>query len=98
MHEVNHASSAYADDATPRIPATPVSLVEYSWAVTKDRSARTAPGRAAFKKKFYDAVDPDRVLDPVERERRAETARTEFYRNIGAKGAAARRAKRGAAA
>ena len=70
------------------------SPVGYSWDNTKDRTARTAPGRAAFKQKFYDAVDPDRVLDPVERLRRAEAARTEYYRNIGAKGAATRWAKR----
>lgn len=92
MLESNQASSGYPNDATP------TSLVEYSWAKTKDRTARTAPGRAAFKQKFYDAVDPDRVLEPLERERRAEAARTEYYRNIGAKGAATRWANRGAAA
>jgi hypothetical protein len=30
--------------------------------------------RLGFKKKFYDAVDPDRVLPEAERERRAEAA------------------------
>ena len=45
-----------------------------SWANTKDRSARTAPGRRAFLARFEDRVDPDGTLSPAERSRRAEQA------------------------
>ncbi len=46
-----------------------------SWAATIDRSARTAPARAALMDRFERQVDPDGVLDPAERARRAEHAR-----------------------
>lgn len=94
LAEVQRLSESLAEAEQKLAAGNRKSLADYSWEKTTDRSARTAPGRAAFKQKFYDAVDPDRVLEPLERERRAEAARTEYYRNIGVKSAAARRAKR----
>ena len=62
-----------------------------SWANTEDRSARTAPARAAFQKRFEDEVDPDRKLDAAERARRAESARKAYFAELALKSAQARR-------
>jgi hypothetical protein len=50
-----------------------------SWAATADHAARTAPARAALAAKFDREVDPEGVLDPVERARRAAHARRAHY-------------------
>lgn len=50
-----------------------------SWAATADPVARTAPARAALVAKFEREVDPEGVLDPVERARRASHARSAHY-------------------
>lgn len=66
-----------------------------SWARTEDRSARTAPARAAFNRRFEDEVDPVRKLDPAERARRAEHARKAYFARLALKSAQARRRKGG---
>ena len=48
--------------------------VHKSWANTQDRTARTAPARAAFMRRFEVEVDPTRSLPEAERKRRAESA------------------------
>jgi hypothetical protein len=53
----------------------------------------TGPARAAFEQRFYDAVDPDRVLPEAERERRAHHARQAFFARLSLQGARARRRK-----
>lgn len=68
------------------------------WAREKDRSAATEAARAAFIQKFYDQVDPDGVLPPEERHKRAEAARRAHYARIRAKGLAAKRRIRDAEA
>jgi hypothetical protein len=50
-----------------------------SWAVTADPVARTAPARAASAGRFEREVDPDGVLDPADRARRAAHARRAHY-------------------
>lgn len=67
-----------------------------SWANTEDRSARTAPAREAFNRRFEDEVDPDRTLAPEVRAQRAEAARKAYFARLALKSAQARR-KRGAA-
>lgn len=62
-----------------------------SWARTTDRSARTAPARAAMLAKFEREVDPDGTLPPDERARRAEYARRAYFARLAAKSAEARR-------
>lgn len=62
-----------------------------SWARTEDRTARTAPAREAFNRRFEDQVDPDRALDPAERARRADSARKAYYARLALKSAQARR-------
>lgn len=64
-----------------------------SWANTSDRSARTAPARDAFMDRFRREVDPDGVLDPTDRERRAESAKKAHYARMAFQSAKTRRAK-----
>jgi hypothetical protein len=62
-----------------------------SWARTTDRAARTAPARAAMDAKFEREVDPDNTLLPAERAKRAEHARSAYYKRLALKSAKARR-------
>jgi hypothetical protein len=64
---------------------------ETSWANTVDPSARTAPARAAFLDRFERQVDPDGVLDPADRVRRAEHARKAHFARLALRSAQARR-------
>jgi hypothetical protein len=68
--------------------------VETSWAKTEDRSARTAPARAANRARFEREVDPEGKLDPADRARRAEHARRAWYSGLALKSAKSRRLKR----
>jgi len=61
------------------------------WARTSDTSAATAPARRAFLDRFERAVDPDGVLAPAERARRAEHARKSYFLRLALKSAQARR-------
>ncbi|MDE3205152.1 MAG: hypothetical protein KGQ66_13155 [Acidobacteriota bacterium] len=65
-----------------------------SWARTQDRSARTAAARQAFRDRFEREVDPEGVLSPAERSRRAEHARRAYYRRLAAASAKARAARK----
>lgn len=56
-----------------------------SWARTANRSARTAPARAAHDQKFLDAADGDPV--------RAAHLRKAYYQRLALKSAQARRAR-----
>ncbi|MGO1317129.1 MAG: hypothetical protein ACTMIR_08860 [Cellulomonadaceae bacterium] len=62
-----------------------------SWAQTPDRSARTAPARAALNARFEQQVDPDGLLLPDERARRAEHARKAYFQRLALKSARSRR-------
>lgn len=62
-----------------------------SWANTPDRTKRTEAGRQALNDKFEREVDPDGVLDPAERARRAESARKAYYARLALLSAQARR-------
>lgn len=62
-----------------------------SWANTSDRASRTAPARAALLAKFEREVDPDGILDPAERARRAEHKRKAYFQRLALKSARARR-------
>lgn len=62
-----------------------------SWALTDDRSSRTAKARKAFEDRFAREVDPDGILDPAERAVRAEHARRAYFLSLAAKSAASRR-------
>jgi hypothetical protein len=62
-----------------------------------DPTAHTAPARKAFLDRFEREVDPDGILPPAERARRAEHARKAYFSRLALKSAQARR-KGGAAA
>jgi hypothetical protein len=57
-----------------------------SWALTEDRSARTAPARAAFQQRFLDQAGGDPV--------KAESLRKAFYAQLALTSAKARRRRR----
>lgn len=61
-------------------------MAELSWANTKDRSARTAPARAARDQRFIDASDGDPV--------RAAHLRKAHFTRMALKSAVARRRNR----
>lgn len=61
------------------------------WAREPDRTAATAPARAAMLAKFETEVDPDGLLLPAERAKRAECARRLHYQRMALKSAQARR-------
>jgi hypothetical protein len=65
-----------------------------SWARTRDRTARTAPARAAFRDRFERQVDPDGTLDPAERRQRAGHARKAHMQALALKSAKARRTRK----
>lgn len=65
-----------------------------SWAQTNDRTARTAPARAALESRFDDQVDPARVLTAEERGKRSANARKAYYLALALKSAQARAARR----
>jgi hypothetical protein len=67
---------------------------EKSWAQTADRSARTAPGRAAARQRFEHQVDPDGLLDPAERSRRAQHAQRAHMAKLALASVKARAARR----
>ena len=61
------------------------------WAATADRTSATAPARAAFLDHFEREVDPEGVLPPADRARRAEHARKAYFSRLALKSAQARR-------
>ena len=56
-----------------------------------DSKAMSQPARDAFMARFIREVDPDLVLDPEERARRAEHARRKYFTGLALKSAQARR-------
>lgn len=67
--------------------------VHASWANTADPANRTAPARRAFLDRFERQVDPDGLLDPEDRARRAEHARKSYMSGLALKSAQARSRK-----
>jgi hypothetical protein len=56
-----------------------------------DASAHTRPARDAFMARFERQVDPDGVLAPAERQRRATAAKKAYFVRLALKSAQARR-------
>src|SRR6266487_7067062 len=59
-----------------------------------DPRVTSAPGRATFLARFEAEVDPDGTLDPEERGRRAEHARSAYFLSLALKSAQKRRKRR----
>jgi hypothetical protein len=62
-----------------------------SWAKTPNRTARTAAARRGLLNKFEREADPEGILLPPERAKRAENLRKAFYTEMALKSAQARR-------
>lgn len=56
----------------------------------EDGRSMTAPARRAFLDKFEAEVDPDGILPPPERTRRAEAAKRAYMTNLARKSAKSR--------
>ena len=69
----------------------------YVTAATHDGREITATARAAFLARFEREVDPEGVLPPEERTRRAFCARRAYFCRLARRSAQARRAKRATA-
>lgn len=82
------------DDVTRLTPAQRTLRAQIaahtSWANTTDRQERTQKARDAAQGRFEREVDPEGVLDPIERLKRAQNARTAFYKSMALKSAQAR--------
>ncbi len=63
------------------------------WAHVPDRTAHTEPARRQFEARFEREVDPDGVLPPEERARRAAHARKAYFARLALASAKARRAR-----
>ena len=67
----------------------------YRWALhVSDRSAATKPARRALADKFERFVDPDGLLDPVERAKRLRNFKSAYFRELALMSGAARRSKK----
>jgi hypothetical protein len=62
-----------------------------SWAHTEDRTARTSNARKAALDRFEREVDPEGVLAPQERAKRAEHLRKAYFARLALKSAQVRR-------
>lgn len=81
-----------AKDASER--STIARIAAYGrWAKCTDPAAATAPARKAALDRFERAVDPDGVLDPEQRAWMAERERHKYFRQLGRKSGAARKAR-----
>ena len=69
-------------------------LAAYAMHAQHDSRHTSTPGRTAFLARFEADVDPDGRLDPEERRRRAEHARSAYFARLALASVAARRAKR----
>jgi hypothetical protein len=65
------------------------------WAFCEDRSEATAAARQAFQDRFEYFVDPECLLSPQERAKRARNLRSAHFALMGLKSGEARRARAG---
>jgi hypothetical protein len=71
-------------------------LAAYALHAQRDPRETTANGRTAFLARFDREVDPEGLLEPDERRRRAEQARRAYFTRLALASAKARRTKRAA--
>jgi len=83
---------------TPSERALIARIGAYSrWSTEPDPVAALAPARDAFRARFDNEVDPDRVLSDAERARRAQHAISAYYSRLALRSAQKRRKARGQA-
>ena len=69
-------------------------LAAHAMHARHDRRATTAKARAAFLARFEQQADPEGLLPPGERERRAQQLRSAYFAQLALASAKARRARR----
>jgi hypothetical protein len=80
--------------ATERERSTAGKIAAYTrWAYEPNRRAATAPARRGLEARFEREVDPEGLLDPVERARQVETFRKAYYQRLAAASAKARKSR-----
>ena len=82
------------DSATAAERSLRARLAAYAMHAQHDARITTANGRTAFLSRFEREVDPDGVLTPDERARRADHARSAYFSRLSLSAAKARRARR----
>jgi hypothetical protein len=81
---------------TPEQRAMRASIAAHvQWAKETDPTASTAGARKAFMERFEREADPDGVLDPAERARRAEHLRRAYFTRLALASSRARKKGRG---
>jgi hypothetical protein len=83
-----------AESASPAERSLRARVAAHALHAQRDPRETTANGRAAFLARFEREVDPDGVLEPDERRRRAEQARRAYFTRLSLAAAKARQAKR----
>jgi hypothetical protein len=76
---------------TPEQRSLRARMGSYALQAKYDMREHTKPAREAFMARFEREVDPDGVLSPAERMRRAEAAKTLHFQKLAWKSAKARR-------
>lgn len=94
MRDQRSASALPADDVSPAERSLRARLGAHTLHARRDARQTTALARAGFLARFEREVDPDGVLDPSERRRRAEHARRAYFTRLSLAAVQARRAKR----
>lgn len=80
---------------TPSERSLRAKLAAHTLHASVDSRAHTEPGRAAFLARFEKQVDPQGVLSPEERSRRAEQAKRAYFARLALKSSKARRLRAG---
>ena len=78
---------------TPEDRSRRARIAALTKAAHTDGLEATAAAREAAEARFEREVDPEGVLEPEERRRRARVARKLYFQRLSAKGVAARRAR-----
>lgn len=82
-------------DRTPLSPAQRASIGRKGGLTTAARGhVNTTAAREARKRRFYDQVDPEGVLPPDEREKRARAAEAAYMADLQYKATKAKKAKK----
>ncbi len=69
---------------------TRASMAGFASHAARDSREATAPARRRFLERFEKQVDPDGLLDPAERERRAISARRSYFKGLALRSSIAR--------
>lgn len=69
-------------------------IAAYSLHAQRDPRETTKAARDKFQERFLNEVDPDRSLEPKERERRAEAARKAYFAKLALRSSVVRRERR----